>query len=176
MQLVKRERSILELYGYYEPYLQKLGSRAFLDTRGTVKALNIPSYVVQRAYREMRQSKFEGSIIEFLQSVSMRFTLWRLFVQSKEVGPERDVEEFVRFLDSASPEAVNFLRAAFDNPLLIGCSREFGDYASKHQKKYRAPALFKLIITGMYTWWMSAMGKEYDGLCKKKVEADASPA
>lgn len=163
---MKRERSILELYGYYEPYLQKLGSRNFLDARGTVKTLNIPSYVVQRAYREMRQAKFAGSIIEYLQRISMRFTLWRLFVQSKETNPEKDVEELAKLLASASPEAVNFLQAAFDNPLHIGCSREFGDYAGKHQKKHKPFVLFEKVITGMYTWWTAAMAKEYDQWCK----------
>lgn len=173
---MKRERSILELYGYYEPYLQKLGSKNPLDKRVTVKTLNIPSYVVQRAYREMAHTKFQGTIIEYLQRVSMRFTLWRVFVQSKETNPEKDIAEFEKLLDSASPEAVNFLQATFANPLHIGSSREFGDYAAKHQKKYKAPALFKMIIAGMYTWRMAAMAKEYDRACKNLVAADVPPA
>lgn len=164
---MKRERSILELYGYYEPYLQKLGSKNLLEKRVTVKTLNIPSYVVQRAYREMAHTKFQGTIIEYLQRVSMRFTLWRVFVQSKETNPEKDIKEFEKLLDSGSPEAANFLQATFANPLHIGSSREFGEYVAKHQKKYKAPVLFDLITTGMYQWWMMVMKKEYVGWCKK---------
>lgn len=164
---MKRERSVLELYGYYEPYLQKLGSKNLLEKRVTVKTLNIPSYVVQRAYREMAHTKFQGTIIEYLQRVSMRFTLWRVFVQSKETNPEKDIAEFEKLLDSASPEAVNFLQATFANPLHIGSSREFGDYAAKHQKNYKSPLLFDLITTGMYEWWMTVMKKEYVQSCKK---------
>lgn len=163
---MKRERSILELYGYYEPYLQKLGSKNLLEKRVTVKTLNIPSFVVQRAYREMAHTKFQGTIIEYLQRVSMRFTLWRVFVQSKETNPEKDIAEFEKLLDSAAPEAVNFLQATFANPLHIGASREFGEYAAKHQKKYKAPVLFDLITTAMYQWWMTIMAKEYDKWCK----------
>jgi len=51
-----------------------------------------------------------------------------------------------------------------------------GDYAARHQKKYKPPVLFKMIIGGMYTWRMAAMAKEYDRSCKKLVAVDVPPA
>lgn len=116
----KRAKSILELYGYYEPYLKELGKRD-IGAVPTLKELHMPGSVVQQAYREMQRMDFKGTIVDYLCWISTQYIglLWKKQVQragAEGGAPERIVDLVNGIVDENPEDGRNFLKLFVKSP------------------------------------------------------------
>jgi hypothetical protein len=74
MEIRMDKRKALERYLYYEIALNNLGNMP-LFINPTIDELNIPKSMVQTAYRDIKEIKFQGGVIDYLCFISNNYVL-----------------------------------------------------------------------------------------------------
>jgi hypothetical protein len=102
---------ILATYGKYYDSLQKLGAFP-LSRSPELGELNLSKAILQAAYREIRGSDFQGSLVDYLCFVSTWYMAWS--------SKANNASELAVFLRDKFPEfeadARNLLRLLLRNP------------------------------------------------------------
>jgi len=65
---------ILDKFSKYYKVLQKLGKYPF-EKIPTVREIDLPSGIYQRAFSEMKKEKFEGTIMDYFYSISLMYIM-----------------------------------------------------------------------------------------------------
>jgi hypothetical protein len=63
--MIMERKKVLERYAYFYDAIKTLGEMNLFHTP-TIDELNIPKSMVQTAYRDMKQFKFSGGVIDYL--------------------------------------------------------------------------------------------------------------
>lgn len=117
---------VMNRYTYYSPILKKLGSFP-IGKSLKIEELGIPSGILHKAYAEMKETKFQGKIIDFLCWVSSANLIF-LNTFAAEIGhiPMSDHNfgillarfQIMRELhgDTFSADINNFIRLAYNQP------------------------------------------------------------
>lgn len=104
-----RAKSTIERYGYYQTYIQLL-AKFSLQVEPTMAELGLVKEgrgVVQRAYKEMKQDHFPGTIIHFLSLIGGMF---ELEMRIKD-GSIFDWPKLIAYLEKQPESAATIIRA-----------------------------------------------------------------
>lgn len=106
MKKPQRTRSTIEKYGYYEEYIRRLSMKKLGETPAVLD-LDLSSAAIQRAYKEMKQEQYPGTIIDYLATVGGMFSIE---MRIKD-GSIFDWQRLVSYLENEPGEASILLRA-----------------------------------------------------------------
>lgn len=123
------EKEILERYSYYYEEIKKLGSFGLLE-RVKFNDLSLPKGIVRKAYKEMHDLDFKGTIIDYLCWVSANYILHIVRLENEysemQYGLAKNSEESFRLripkkikpiLRKHRVDAINFLRIINNCPV-----------------------------------------------------------
>ena len=123
------EKEILERYSYYYEEIKKLGSFGLLE-RVKFNDLSLPKGIVRKAYKEMHDLDFKGTIIDYLCWVSANYILHIVRLENEysemQYGLAKNNEESYRLripkkikpiLRKHRVDAINFLRIINNCPV-----------------------------------------------------------
>lgn len=101
------EQKIISDYArYFEP-LKKMGEVP-LPVTPTIENLGVSKAQLQSGYKQMKEEHFDGSFIDFLCLVSLRFVVWN--------GRSNPVDFILKHHDRYSWDVPNMLRLVIKKP------------------------------------------------------------
>lgn len=113
-----RVGEVFERYGRYYDIIQALGNLPILETP-ELKKLEISTALKQSAYKEIKETNFPGSLVEYLYWISTKYVLNSI---RKELQPEASLTDWAIAIidnyDKYKPDVRNLLR-------LFNCHRLF---------------------------------------------------
>jgi hypothetical protein len=99
-------KMILDKYAKYYEILQKLGKYPF-EKVPTVREIELPSGIYQRAFSEMKKEKFKGTIMDYFYSISLLYItkiweddIWKKLEQEGRI--KEDVPEKIYIKDAVN--------------------------------------------------------------------------
>jgi len=129
------EKEVLKRYSYYYDEIKKIGSFGIME-RVKVDGLSLPKGKIRRAYKEIHDIKFKGTIIDYLCWISANYILHIVRLENdyadmqyelsknneegmriripKKIKPilrkhRIDALNFLRFINNCSLEAIQLL-------------------------------------------------------------------
>lgn len=138
------EKEVFERYSYYYEEIKKLGSFGLLE-RVKFNDLSLPKGIVRKAYKDMHDLDFKGTIIDYLCWVSANYILhivrleneyseiqYALAKNSEENFRLRIPKKIKPILRKHRADAINFLRITNNCPL--EANKLIDDYGVEKEK------------------------------------------
>ena len=110
------KKYLMNRYAHYYDYLQTLG-KIPLTTTAVIEHLNPSRGLLQSCYKEIKEQKFNGNLIEYLCWISSLYLIDR-------AGNEDIAEYLSNNFESLKEDANNLLRLCSRRPELFGGSKE----------------------------------------------------
>ena len=144
---VKKEKNLMELYGYYQPYLIQMG-KAPLHKWLTIGEMKMSRGAIQAAYKEIDKLKEKGldvTLPEYLALISSRYVFSVLLKLNPPVSG--NLKFLVPFLVSAMEQcpddSPNLIRLVMRHPKVVFEIPEFMDYCKRLEIKPETQAKLK---------------------------------